>query len=157
MRLTVQFRLLIGFGTLVALILALAWSGWASSHETALGVARAVDDNREMALVAEQTDAATGQRSILGVGRLAKIHQTRDAEFALIITDACQRRGLGTQLLRMLIEIARDEGIERIVAAILPDNHEMIQVARKCGFEVTHEPNASEWQATLRVPPRDQG
>ncbi len=110
-----------------------------------------IDYDREMALVAEETNAQTGERTILGVARLEKLHETNDAEFGIIISDAWQRRGLGTHLLQMLVQVGRDEGLSRIVAAILPDNHDMQQLARKCGFSLRHVPGASEWTAELKL------
>ncbi len=68
-----------------------------------------LDYDREIALVAEFRDRATGDRQILGVGRLGKIHDTADAEFALLIADSAQGKGLGTELLRRLIAIGRDD------------------------------------------------
>jgi acetyltransferase len=94
------------------------------------------DYDREMALVAEHKDEKTGQRAILGVGRLSKARSHNEAEFALVISDVCQRQGLGTELLKRLVKIARDEKLSRITAVILPDNHAMQHVSRKAGFTV---------------------
>ena len=80
-----------------------------------------IDYAREMALVAEQRDAA-GQPVILAVGRLMKLPGTNEAEFAILVADAFQRQGLGTELLRRLVQIGRDEKLARIVASIDVDN-----------------------------------
>ena len=96
-----------------------------------------VDYDREMVLVAERDAAeAVGGREILGVGRLSKLRGTGDAEFALLISDRFQRRGLGSELLGRLIGIARDEGIRRIVGSILPENLGMRRVCEKLGFRL---------------------
>jgi acetyltransferase len=95
-----------------------------------------IDYDREMAFVAEQKDPATGTSAILGVGRLSKRRGTDDAEFALIIRDGVQGHGLGTALLRQLIEFGRDERQRRIVADILPQNHVMRRVCTKLGFRL---------------------
>ncbi len=110
-----------------------------------------IDYDREMALIVERAGTKTGEREILGVGRLSKIHATNEAEFALTISDQWQRHGLGTQLLRMLVQVGRDEKLERITATILPDNREMQAVARKAGFTVEHVPGASELTAELTL------
>jgi acetyltransferase len=52
------------------------------------------------------------------------------------MSDAWQRHGLGTELLRRLVQIGRDEGLERISADILADNAGMRAVAKKVGFKV---------------------
>ena len=68
-----------------------------------------IDYDREMALVAVH-EVPGGGREILGVARLYRIPNTTSAEFALVVSDRWQRRGLGTQLLRRLVEIARAVG-----------------------------------------------
>ncbi len=62
-----------------------------------------------MALVVERQDPETGERAILAVARLSKPHQTAEAEFAMLVSDAFQGRGLGGELLRRLVQIGRDE------------------------------------------------
>jgi len=100
-----------------------------------------VDYDREMALVAERTDPATGSREILGVGRLSRLHWTEEAEFALLVSDRFQGRGLGTELLRRLLAIGRDEKLRRIVGYISVENHEMLRLARQVGFRTRRRPD----------------
>jgi acetyltransferase len=110
-----------------------------------------IDYDREMALVVERRDPKTSQPEIFGVGRLSKLHGTNEAEFALTIGDEWQNQGLGTQLLKMLVQVGRDEKLERITATMLPDNREMQHVARKAGFELSHEAGAAEVLAEIRL------
>jgi acetyltransferase len=99
-----------------------------------------VDYDREMVLVAERpAPEVDGGREILGVGRLTKIRGTGDAEFALLISDKFQRRGLGTALVERLVGIARDEGIRRIVGVTLPENLGMRRLCEKLGFRLSHD------------------
>jgi acetyltransferase len=99
-----------------------------------------VDYDREMVLVAErQAPEADGGREILGVGRLSKLRGTDDAEFAMLISDRFQKRGLGTELLERLIGIARDEAVHRIVGSILPENLAMRRLCEKLGFRMSHD------------------
>ena len=95
------------------------------------------DYDREIALVAEGHDPATAQRAILGVGRLSKLHGTNDAEFAMLISDRFQNLGLGSELLRRLIAIGRDESLRSIRAEILIENREMQRICQKLGFQLT--------------------
>jgi acetyltransferase len=92
-----------------------------------------VDYDREMAIVAEGREAM-GQHRILGVGRLVKSHARNDGEVAVLISDECQHQGLGTELFRRVIQIARDEKLARVDAEILPDNLAMKKIAKKLGF-----------------------
>jgi acetyltransferase len=109
------------------------------------------DYDRELALVVEHQDPATGQRAILAVGRLSKLHGTPEAEFALIVSDRSQRQGLGTELLRRLIDVARGEGLRRIIAEILPENRGMQRICTNLGFTLKYEIGAGVVHAWLEL------
>jgi len=87
------------------------------------------DYDRQMALVAE----AGGE--ILGAARFTRLRATQSAEFAMVVIDRCQRRGLGQLLLGQLVDVARREGLESLTGETLPENRPMIGLARKLGFE----------------------
>lgn len=107
-----------------------------------------IDYDRSIALIAVKKDKCTGESSILGVGRIVKIHGTKDAEFALMISDLYQGYGLGTEMLRRLIQIARAEGIQRVYGTILPENRAMLRVCAKLGF-ILKKPTGQEFIAEL--------
>lgn len=92
------------------------------------------DYDREIALVADYENPQTGQHEILGVGRLTKISGRNEAEFAILVSDQWQRRGLGIELTARLQQIAQDEKIQRIVGDIHPENQAMQAICRKLGF-----------------------
>jgi acetyltransferase len=94
------------------------------------------DYDREIALVAEHEDPATGERALVGVGRLSKSRTANDAEFAVLVADAYQRRGIGTELLRRLVQIGRDEKLSRITGEILIENSGMVRTSRNVGFQI---------------------
>jgi acetyltransferase len=95
-----------------------------------------VDYDRQLALVVERNDPQTGERRILAVGRLIKQHRTNEAEFAILVSDQFQGQGLGTELLRRLIQVGRDEHVRRITADILPDNRAMQEICQQLGFQL---------------------
>jgi acetyl coenzyme A synthetase (ADP forming)-like protein len=95
-----------------------------------------IDYDREMALVTEHQDPETDTREIIGVGRLSKVRGTNEAEFALIVSDPFQGKGVGTALLERLIQIGRDEKIDRIVGDVLPENTGMQRICQKLGFQL---------------------
>ncbi|WP_165071381.1 bifunctional acetate--CoA ligase family protein/GNAT family N-acetyltransferase [Paludisphaera rhizosphaerae] len=98
-----------------------------------------IDYDREMALVAESRDPDTGERKIRGVSRLSKIQGTDEAEFALIVSDDFQGRGLGSELLRRILQVGRDERVAVVRGEILPENVEMLRVSEKVGFKTTRD------------------
>ncbi len=108
-----------------------------------------IDYDREMALVAERRNPETGKPEILAVGRLSKLHGANEAEVAFLVSDAFQHHGLGTELLRRLIQVGRDEKVERIVGYQLPENHAMRRVFERLGFQLTREPREELLRAEL--------
>lgn len=98
------------------------------------------DYDRELALIAELARPnEKGERDIIAVGRLNKIPHTNDGEFALLVGDQWQNQGLGSELLRTIVEVGRGEGLSRIFADILAENVEMQKVARKTGFSLVRQ------------------
>jgi len=93
-----------------------------------------IDYAREMALVVDRRDPKTGTREILGVGRLINTHVNNEAEFAILVGDPWQNHGLGTELLRRLVQIGREEKLRLITGDILSDNRGMQRVCEKLGF-----------------------
>ena len=96
-----------------------------------------IDYDREMALVADYKDPQTGEREIIAMGRWSRMYDRDEAEFSLLVRDGFQRRGLGTELLRRLVAIGRDERLHRLTAVILPQNQGMLRICSKLGFH-TH-------------------
>jgi acetyltransferase len=100
-----------------------------------------IDYDREIALVADHIDPVSGAHEIIAVGRLIKLHSSDAAEFALLISDRFQHCGLGSELLRRLIAVGREERIGRIVAEILPENTGMLHICRRLGFRLKRTPD----------------
>jgi acetyltransferase len=100
-----------------------------------------IDYDREMLLVAERQAPEPGEREIVAVGRLSKLHWRDEAEFALVVSDALQKQGLGSELLRRLIAIGRRENLRRIVGYISGENMDMLAVARAAGFQTRRSPD----------------
>jgi acetyltransferase len=98
-----------------------------------------VDYDRDMVLVAEEENAETGEKEIVGIGRLTKSHGSTEAEFAMLVVDDHQRRGIGTELLKRLLEIGRQEGVERVVAYMLGENRGMRLISKRLGFQFERE------------------
>ena len=107
------------------------------------------DYEREMVLVAQYRDPQTGELHILGVGRLNKLQTDKAAELAVLVADQYQHRGLGTELLRRLIQIARDEKLSRIVAEMLRDNLAIQTILRRLGFRFRLRVDPTSVQAVL--------
>ena len=108
------------------------------------------DYDRNIALVADHK-TKTGEQEIVGVGRLSKMHNSNDAEFALLVSDAWQGHGLGTHLLQMLIQVAHAEKFHRIIGRVHAENARMLQLCRGLGFYTRKSPNEPEYAAELAI------
>lgn len=120
------------------------------AHERLIGICF-IDYDQEMALVADYANPQTGQHEILGVGRLIKEHHDRSAEFAILIADPFQHQGLGTELLLRLIQVGRDEGLQRLTGDILTENVGMQAVCKKLGFRLQYSPVDHAMKAELEL------
>ena len=80
---------------------------------------------------------------IAGVARLNRIHRRNEAEFAIVVADEWQRRGLGTRLMEKLVEIGRREKLDVIEGSVLRENFAMLRICQRFGFK-QHIPEASE-------------
>jgi acetyltransferase len=109
------------------------------------------DYDREMVLVAEHTDAKTGERSILAVGRMNKLHSGNEAEVAVLVSDRYQKLGLGHELLRRIIEVARDERMSSVSAEMLTDNVAMQVIMKRLGFGVRAGEDMTSVRAFLNL------
>lgn len=99
-----------------------------------------IDYDREMALVAEARDERSGNPQIIAAARLIKLYGGEDAEFTVLVSDAYQGQGLGSEMLRQLIDIGRAEGLKHIYGDILGDNRSMLRVTTSMGFREIGEP-----------------
>jgi acetyltransferase len=91
-----------------------------------------LDYERDMALVAVHQEG--GAARILGVSRFYLRPETGVAEFALVVSDAYQGKGLGRHLMERLIAIARERGVKRLAGQVLRENEPMLKLTRSLGF-----------------------
>lgn len=104
-----------------------------------------VDGVREVALVAVAVVAGLPRQ--LGVTRYVKDAAGITAEFALVVEDAYQRRGIGRALLSALIARARtDAHLAALNGTTMSENMGMVKLAKELGFQSAHEPGS--WAVT---------
>ncbi len=81
-----------------------------------------------------------GQREI-GVARFSAAPGATDCEFAVTVTDDWQRKGLGTALMRHLINVARARGFRAMHSSDSSDNDSMRQFAAHLHFQKSPDPD----------------
>jgi len=105
------------------------------SHEVATQFCY-IDYAREIGIVAEIEEK--GEKKLIAVGRLISDPDLTTVEYAILITDAFQKRELGTILTTYCEDIAKKWKMKRIFAETTKENKAMVAVFKKLGFEVTY-------------------
>ncbi|ABF42007.1 CoA-binding protein [Candidatus Koribacter versatilis Ellin345] len=108
------------------------------------------DYDREMPLVVVRKPE-NGDAEILAVGRLSKLHGRNEAELAALVRDGAQHLGLGSELYRRMLQVARDEKIAVVSSNMLAENHEMRAICKKLGFELKSEVEDNTIHAELAL------
>ena len=93
------------------------------------------DPARELTLVVCH-DEPDGTEGVVGGVRYVADAEGVAAEFAMTIADAWQNRGIGTRLLPLLENAARQHGIERLYGLVLADNLRMLGICRRRGWTI---------------------
>lgn len=109
-----------------------------------------LDHHRDAALIGiVNTD---GVDRVVGVARYAANADGESCEFAIVVADEWQRRGLGSRLLALLVDRASSRGLKRIRGDMLAINAPMTAFAKSQGFTVTRSPHdLTELRAELQL------
>jgi acetyltransferase len=92
------------------------------------------DFEREVALVALCENEREPRQ--IGVARCIVQGPERDAEFAVVVADDWQARGVGKRLMYELMRAARAAGITRLWGDVLASNHRMLALMHTLGFDI---------------------
>jgi GNAT superfamily N-acetyltransferase len=114
-----------------------------------------LDYRRDMAIVGLAREA--GRERMVCVGRYFREAGSREAEMAITVHDDFQKCGMGTFLLRWLMKIAREHGIEFFTADVLTDNHGMMRLLRKEAGKMESDTGAGVCHVRFRTSPRRRG
>lgn len=100
-----------------------------------------IDYDREMAFIATLT--VEGVEKEIGVCRYAVNPDGESCEFAVVVADDWQHRGLARKLMGVLIETARSRGISFMNGVFLANNERMLKFVQKLGFVLSNDPEDS--------------
>ncbi|RLC49370.1 MAG: acetyl CoA synthetase subunit alpha, partial [Candidatus Cloacimonadota bacterium] len=103
------------------------------SHEQLIRYTQ-IDYDREIAIIAEIEDE--GRKKMAGVVRLIADQYNETAEYAIVIADPWQNKGLGNKFTDYIHEIAKARGIKKICANVLATNHIMQHMFRSRGYKM---------------------
>jgi acetyltransferase len=107
-----------------------------------------IDYDRHMAIIAEMEE--NGKKSMIGVARLIMNQDLTSGEMAFLVQDKFQGKRLGTKFVEVLIEIARERGLEDVRADVLTENESMLKIFRRLGFSIHRVPGGTS-EAVLKL------
>ena len=94
-----------------------------------------IDYNREMALIGEIN--VDGKTQMIGVSRIVSDLENHTAEFAIVVADPWQGKGVGAHLMDKILEVAKKQGVKKIYASVMKANDTMVQMFKARGFTFT--------------------
>ena len=97
-----------------------------------------IDYHNEMALIAITQNGADEEQ--IGVARYVTNLDKTSCEFALAVSDKWQNRGIARKLMRNLVEVARDRGLEKIEGKVLGTNSKMLELMASLNFQIINDP-----------------
>lgn len=96
-----------------------------------------VDYDRHMALIAVAT--VDGREAESAVARYVVADDSTSCEFAIVVADQWQRRGVGTLLMRALMDAARKRGLDLMHGEVLAGNQKMLNFMQRLGFRASFD------------------
>ncbi|MCB5275190.1 Acetyltransferase Pat [Arthrobacter sp. SO5] len=93
---------------------------------------------------------------IMGIGRYDRLEDPTEAEVAFNIADAHQGRGIGSILLEHLAAAARENGIRKFSAEVLPENRKMLMVFSDAGYDVKRHFDDGVVSLEFNIDPTDK-
>jgi acyl-CoA hydrolase/GNAT superfamily N-acetyltransferase len=111
-----------------------------------------VDQSSDISVVAVVKSGEEGEtEKIIGAGRYLLNRNTNEAEFALLVQDEYQGKGIGTFLLNHLMRIAKSKGVEAFIAFVHPQNQPMIRFIHKTGKVVESKLSIQDEEYLFRL------
>ena len=95
-----------------------------------------LDYSRDIAFVALEPVT----NALAGIVRYSADPDHETGEYSALVRSDLQGHGLGTAMLRLLIDYARDSGLRELTGLVLRENGEMLDVAAALGFKSESEP-----------------
>ena len=98
-----------------------------------------IDYHNEMALIAVRPDADGDEQ--IGVARYVTNPDKVSCEFALVVSDQWQSRGIAHILMQELMEVARDRNLEKMQGQVLGNNTKMLELVESLNFQIRNCPD----------------
>jgi acetyltransferase len=113
------------------------------------------DYDRELGLMA--IGQPPGPEVMMGVSRMVMAADRSMAEFAVIVADPWQGKGLGPKLLERLIDIAREQGVRLLQGDVLAQNQPMLEMVKRLGFSLRKDTEGGTYRVEMALQGADPG
>jgi GNAT superfamily N-acetyltransferase len=102
-----------------------------------------LDFTSHVGLIAFVVEGEENTERAVAIGRyiVSPVSERKQAEVAFVVKEEYRGLGIGSILLKHLVEIARTQGLESFIAFVMPDNSEMLRVFRKSNLPMHQEMN----------------
>jgi acetyltransferase len=111
-----------------------------------------VDYDRTLAIVAEIANG--GEKQIVGIARLAADADHRNAEYAVLVADAWQGRGLGNVLMDFSLEVCASWDIQRVYCETTFENDRMRHILQRRHFRLARQSDGEQLYEFIRSTPQ---
>ena len=101
-----------------------------------------IDYDRELALIVG-VETPAGEQQI-GVARYITLPDEETCEFAIVVSDEWQGKGVARKLFQRLIDVARERRLEVMTGITLRENGRMLDLARSLGFTLRSDRDEPE-------------
>ncbi len=107
------------------------------------------DYDREIALIA--VGQPPGPPLMLGVVRLVMTPNREQGEFAILVGDPWQGKGLGATLMERIIGVAKDYGVHYLYGDVLLENEPMLEMMKRLGFSFRKNFEEGTFRVDMRL------
>jgi acetyltransferase len=108
-----------------------------------------INYDSEVALVA--TEKGDESEQFIAIGRIMRAPDSSGAEFAIVVADSWQGKGVGAKLLEHCLQVASELGIDEVWGTILRENTKMLALGKKLGFSISSVPGTSLFELRKKL------
>lgn len=110
-----------------------------------------INYDSEIALVATTKEGGEESERFIAVARVMRRPDKSDAEFAIVVADSWQGKGVGAKLLEECLRIAAELEIEEVWGTLLRENTKMLALGRRLGFRVYRIPGTNLYEMRKKL------
>ena len=108
-----------------------------------------IDYDREVAMIA--TMNFNGDQNMVGVARIIFMPDGETGEFAVVLSDNWQGKGIGVALLKRCLLFAKKQGLKKVIGIVMSENSHMLKLGKKLGFIVKRDLDHYSYDLNMEI------